>query len=91
MLRDGDKYVIWPAYIDKANSQSGGCIIPTKGICDLARIEGDCTGCKGTGADPTVERDRAYPESWWKVSRQVLVDKKGFKSGTVRKIAKRIE
>ncbi|MCD4799308.1 MAG: signal recognition particle protein Srp19, partial [Methanosarcinales archaeon] len=30
MLRDKDKYVIWPAYIDKGNSRSDGRVIPRK-------------------------------------------------------------
>ena len=42
------------------------------------------------GLNPTVEMDKAYPKSWWKVSGRVLVDKKGVKSGIVREIAKRI-
>jgi signal recognition particle subunit SRP19 len=28
------------------------------------------------GLNPTVERDKAYPKSWWKVSGRVLVDEK---------------
>jgi len=45
---------------------------------------------KELGLNPTVERDKAYPKSWWKVSGRVLVDKKEVKSGIVREIAKRI-
>ncbi|NOR47639.1 MAG: hypothetical protein GQ533_06290 [Methanosarcinaceae archaeon] len=28
------------------------------------------------GLNPTLEKDKAYPKSWWKVSGRVLVDKK---------------
>ena len=45
---------------------------------------------KELGLNPTVERDKAYPKSWWNFSGRVLVDKKGIKSGIVREIAKRI-
>ena len=42
------------------------------------------------GLNPPVERDKAYPKSWWKVSQRVLVDKRGGKSGIVREIARKI-
>jgi len=45
---------------------------------------------KELGLNSTVERDKTNPKSWWKVSRRVLVDKKGVKTGIVREIAKRI-
>jgi len=42
------------------------------------------------GLNPTLEKDKAYPKSWWKVSGRVLVDMKGVKSGIVGEIVKRI-
>ena len=63
MLRDKDKYVIWPAYIDKGNSRSGGRIISRK----------------RSVTSPELEKDKAYPKSWWEVSGWVLVDKRGVK------------
>jgi signal recognition particle subunit SEC65 len=41
------------------------------------------------GLNPTVERDKAYPIMVEGQGR-VLVDKKGFKSGIVREIARKI-
>jgi len=40
--------------------------------------------------NPTLEKDKAYPKSWWKVSGRVLVDEKGVKSGIVGEIVKRM-
>jgi len=90
MLRDRDKYVIWPAYIDKGNSRSDGRIIPRKISITSPELKEIVQAAKELGLNPTVERDKAYPKSWWKVSGRVLMDKKGVKSGIVREIAKRI-
>jgi len=90
MLRDMDKYVIWPAYIDKGNSRSGGRIISRKISVTSPELKEIVQAAKELGLNPVVERDKAYPKSWWKVSGRVLVDKKGVKSGTVRDIARTI-
>jgi signal recognition particle subunit SRP19 len=90
MLRDKDKYVIWPAYIDKGNSRSDGRIIPRKISVTSPELNEIVKAAKELGLNPKVERDKAYPKSWWKVSGRVLVDKKGIKSGIVREIARKI-
>ena len=90
MLRDRDKYVIWPAYVDKGNSRSGGRIISRKISVTSPELKEIVLAAKELGLNPVVERDKAYPKSWWKVSGRVLVDKKGVKSGTVRDIARKI-
>jgi len=90
MLRDKDKYVIWPAYIDKGNSRSDGRVIPRKISVTSPELKEIVQAAKELGLNPKVERNKAYPKSWWGVSGRVLVDKKGVKSGIVREIAKRI-
>jgi len=90
MLRDKDKYVIWPAYINRANSRNSGRIIPKKRSLvspDLKEIE---QAAIELGLNPVVEKDKKYPKSWWEASGRVLVDKKGVKSEIVRQIARRI-
>jgi signal recognition particle subunit SRP19 len=90
MLRDKDKYVIWPAYIDKGNSRSSGRVIPRKISITSPELKEIVQAANELGLNPKVERDKAYPKSWWKVSGRVLVDKKGVKSGIVREIARKI-
>ena len=58
------------------------------GLLYLASPE--TAAAKELGLNPKVERDKAYPKSWWEVSGRVLVDKKGVKSGIVREIARKI-
>ena len=90
MLRDRDKYVIWPAYIDKANSRSSGRIISKKFSITSPELKEIETAAKELGINPVVEPDKAYPKSWWEVSGRVLVDKKGAKSEIARQIARKI-
>lgn len=90
MLRDRDKYVIWPAYIDKANSRSAGRIISKKLSVTSPELKEIEQAAEALGIHPVVEPDKAYPKSWWGVSGRVLVDKKGAKSEIARQIAKKI-
>ncbi len=90
MLRDKDKYVIWPAYIDKGNSRSGGRIISRKRSVTSPELKEIDRAAKELGLNPVVEKDKAYPKSWWEVKGRVLVDKKGVKSGIARDIARKI-
>jgi signal recognition particle subunit SRP19 len=90
MLRDKEKYVIWPAYINKANSRSSGRIISKKHSLvspDLREIEQAAIELE---LDPVVEKDKKYPKSWWEASGRVLVNKMGVKTEIVRQIARRI-
>lgn len=90
MLRDKDKYVIWPAYIDKGNTRSHGRIIPKRMSVTSPELNEIVRAAKELGLNPIVEKDKAYPKSWWKARGRVLVDKKGVKSGIAREIAKKI-
>ncbi|MDF1557141.1 MAG: signal recognition particle protein Srp19 [ANME-2 cluster archaeon] len=90
MLRDRDKYVIWPDYIDKGNSRSSGRIIPRKLSVTSPELKEIEQAAKEMGLNPVVEKGKAYPRSWWEVSGRVLVDKKGVKSGIAREIARKI-
>jgi len=90
MLRDRDKYVIWPAYIDKANSRSSGRIISKKLSIASPGLKEIEAAAKELGINPVVEPDKAYPKSWWEVSGRVLVNKKGAKSEIARQISRKI-
>lgn len=90
MLRDRDKYVIWPANIDRANSRSGGRIVPKKISVPSPELKEIEQAAREFGLNPVVEPDKAYPKSWWEVSGRVLVDKTGTKSEIAKRIAKKI-
>jgi signal recognition particle subunit SRP19 len=90
MLRDRNKYVIWPAYIDRANSRSSGRIISKKLSIASPGFKEIETAARELGFNPVVEPDKAYPKAWWEVSGRVLVDKKGARSEIARQIARKI-
>lgn len=90
MLRDRDKFVIWPTYIDKGRSRSDGRIISRRLSVISPQLKEIEQAAREMGLNPEVEKDKAYPKSWWEVSGRVLVDKKGVKSKIARQIAKKI-
>lgn len=90
MLRNRDKLVIWPAYMDKARSRSAGRIIPKKLSVTAPELKEIEMAARELGLNPVVEKQKAFPKSWWEVSGRVLVDRKGAKSETIRQIAKKI-
>lgn len=90
MLRDREKFVIWPAYIDKGNSRSGGRIISRKLSVTSPELKEIDRAARELGLNPVVEKGKAYPKSWWEVSGRVLVDRKGVKSRIARDIARKI-
>ena len=87
MLRDRNKYVIWPAYINKANTRKGGRIIPKKRSITSPELKEIEQAAIKLGLNPVVEKDKKYPKSWWDISGRVLVDRKGGKSRISRQIA----
>ncbi len=91
LMRDRNKLVIWPAYIDKNRSRSQGRIISKKssvGEPTLAEIE---KAALKLGMNPEVEKDRSYPRSWWEKSGRVLIDNTAPKTKLSRKIAAAIK
>ena len=90
MLRDRDKYVIWPAYINKANSRNGGRIIRKKQSIGSPEIKEIEQAAVELGLNPILEKDKKYPKSWWEASGRILVDKNGVKSDIARQIAKKV-
>ncbi|HEY9247304.1 MAG TPA: signal recognition particle protein Srp19 [Candidatus Methanoperedens sp.] len=90
MLKDKDKLIIWPVYMDATKSRAEGRILSAKDSVKspvLKEIEKAAAELK---MNPVVEADKAYPKSWWVVSGRVLVDKKGPKSFMAKQIAQKI-
>jgi signal recognition particle subunit SRP19 len=90
-MRDRNKLVIWPVYIDKNRSRSNGRIIskkssvaePTLGEIEKAALK--------LGLNPEVEKDKSYPKYWWEKSGRVLIDNSAPKTHLSRKIAATIK
>jgi len=55
MLRDRDKYVIWPAYVDKSNSRSDGRVIPRKISVTSPELKEIVQAAKELGLNPVCD------------------------------------
>jgi len=91
MLKDKNKLVIWPVYLDATRSRGEGRILSVRDSIKspvLPEIEKAALELK---LNPVVEADKAYPKSWWAVSGRVLVDKTGPKSIIAKQIAQKIK
>ncbi|WP_321420375.1 signal recognition particle protein Srp19 [uncultured Methanomethylovorans sp.] len=90
-MRDKNKLVIWPVYIDRNRSRSQGRIISKKSsIAEPTLIEIEKAALK-LGLNPEVEKDKSYPKSWWEKSGRVLIDNSAPKTQLSRKIATAIK
>ncbi len=91
LMRDRNKLVIWPVYIDKNRSRSQGRIISKKSsVVEPTLIEIEKAALK-LGLNPEVEKDKSYPKSWWEKSGRVLIDNSAPKTQLSRKIAAAIK
>lgn len=90
-MRDKNKLVIWPVYIDRNRSRSQGRIISKKSsIAEPTLLEIEKAALK-LGLNPEVEKDKSYPKSWWEKSGRVLIDNSAPKTQLSRKIATTIK
>lgn len=90
-MRDKNKLVIWPVYIDRNRSRSQGRIISKKSsVAEPTLVEIEKAALK-LGLNPEVEKDKSYPRSWWEKSGRVLIDNSAPKTQLSRKIATAIK
>ncbi len=90
MLKDKNKLIIWPVYLDVTKSRSEGRILPMKESVKSPTLKEIEKAAAELNLAPVVETDKAYPKSWWTTGGRVLVDKKGPKSIIVKQIAQNI-
>ncbi len=87
MLKDKNKLVIWPAYLDASKSRADGRILSAKDAVKSPVLREIEKASLELNLNPVVETDKAYPKSWWVKSGRVIVDKKGPKSVMAKQIA----
>lgn len=90
MLKDKNKLVIWPVYLDATKSRAEGRILSAKDSVKSPVLKEIEKAALELNLNPVVEADKAHPKSWWVVSGRVLVDKKGPKSIIAKQIAQKI-
>ncbi|HJH30908.1 MAG TPA: signal recognition particle protein Srp19 [Methanosarcinaceae archaeon] len=90
-MRDRGKLVIWPAYLNLANSRKNGRIISKKDSVKKPELNEIEKAAAKLELNPEVEAGKAYPKSWWEVSGRVLIDNNGPKTVIAKQIAKGIK
>ncbi len=90
MLKDKNRLIIWPVYLDATKSRAEGRILSLKESIKSPVLKEIEKAASELSMNPVVEADKAHPKSWWVVSGRVLVDKKGPKSVMTKQIAQRI-
>lgn len=90
MLKEKNKLVIWPVYLDATKSRAEGRILSMKDSVKSPVLKEIEKAALELNLNPVVEADKAHPRSWWVVSGRVLVDKKAPKSIIAKQIAEKI-
>lgn len=90
MLKEKNKLVVWPVYLDATRSRAEGRLLSLKDSVKSPVLKEIERAASELSLAPVVEADKAHPKSWWVISGRVLVDKKGPKSIVVKQIAQKI-
>jgi signal recognition particle subunit SRP19 len=86
-MKDENRTIIWPAYLDSKRTKSEGRKIPKKQSVSSPKIREISQAAKKLGLNPSVEKYKSYPPSWWEGSGRVIVDNKMTKQEILLKIS----
>jgi len=90
-LRESKIFVVWPEYFDSNRTKSEGRKVPKWLAVDSPKAAAIVEAAEKLGLNPTVEKEVAYPKSWWIKSGKVSVEKRWSKTETLRQIAKKMK
>ncbi|MHC1595799.1 MAG: signal recognition particle protein Srp19 [Candidatus Syntropharchaeales archaeon] len=82
--------VIWPTYLDKKVSRSGGRRIPRKISVKSPKLEEIAKALRKLGIEPMIEKEKAYPRRWWGEKGRILIEKPESKEKLLREVATKI-
>jgi len=91
MAEEERPVVLYPAYFDLRRSRKDGRRVPKALAVEAPTTEEIEKAAKALGLKPTVEGDKAFPQSPWKRDGRVLVSGDYFKTSIVRKVAERLK
>ena len=87
----GKGIVIWPTYLDKKVSRSGGRRIPRRISVKSPKLDEIAKALRKLGLEVEIEPDKAYPKRWWDEKGRILVRKVKSKDALLREIALKIK
>ena len=89
-MRKQDKAIIWPAYFDLARTRKKGRRVPKSLAVQSPKIQEITEAAEKLGLKPEVAAERGYPKTPGVKTGMILVEKKGAKEQTIKKIAKQL-
>jgi signal recognition particle subunit SRP19 len=89
-MKDENRTIIWPVYLDSKKTKSEGRKIPKKQAVSSPKIREITQAAKKLRLNPSVEKYKSYPASWWEGSGRIIIDKKMSKKEVLIKISNMI-
>ena len=89
-LRKQDKAIVWPVYFDLAETRKEGRRVPKSLAVQSPRLAEITDAVAKLGLKHEVAAEAGYPKTPWAKTGMILVEKKGSKEQTIKKIAKQL-
>ena len=89
-MRKQDKAIIWPAYFDSAKTRKKGRRVPKSLAVQSPKIAEIEEAAEKLGLKHEVAMEVGYPKTPWFKTGMIMVEKKGAKEQTIKKIAKQL-
>lgn len=89
-MRKQDKAIIWSAYFDQAKTREQGRRVPKSLAVQSPKIQEIAEAAEKLGLEHEVAVEAGYPKTPWAKTGMIMVEKKGSKEQTMKKIAKQL-
>jgi signal recognition particle subunit SRP19 len=89
-MRKQDKAIIWPAYFDQAKTRKEGRRVPKSLAVQAPKIGEIEEAAEKLGLKHEVAVEAGYPKTPWVKTGMLMVEEKGSKEQTIKKIAKQL-
>jgi signal recognition particle subunit SRP19 len=89
-MRKQDKAIIWPAYFDSAKTRKEGRRVPKSLAVQSPKIQEIKEAAEKLGLKHEIAMEAGYPKTPWFKTGMIMVEKKGAKEQTIKKIAKQV-
>jgi signal recognition particle subunit SRP19 len=89
-MRKQDKAIVWPAYFDLAKTRKEGRRVPKNLAVQSPKILEIEEAAEKLGLKHEVAAEAGYPKTPWVKTGMIMVEKKGSKEQTIKKIAKQL-
>ena len=89
-MRKQDKAIIWPAYFDLARTRKEGRRVPKNLAVQSPKILEIEEAAEKLGLKHEIAVEAGYPKTPWFKTGMIMVEKKGTKEQTIKKIARQL-